>query len=273
MRAGVRQLIAGNWKMNHGGTSGLELAEKCVAIARRAPAVDIVIAPPFTVLAAVAHECSAELGEPGPGANAVAIAGQNLHPGDSGAFTGEISGQMLRDAGCTWVIVGHSERRQLFGETDAQVAEKTRAALKAELAPIVCVGETLAERESGKTHEVVKRQVDAVLPALLSHGKTAVAIAYEPVWAIGTGKNAGPDEAEEIHAAIRDWLAVKSPELAAQIRILYGGSVKPSNAAELLAAPNVDGALIGGASLDAASFGEIARISAELASPRTTRPS
>jgi triosephosphate isomerase len=185
----------------------------------------------------------------------VAIAGQNCHAKDQGAFTGEVSASMLKDAGCTWVILGHSERRQLFHETDAGVAEKLASVLKSGLSPIVCVGETLAQRESGSTLSVVKTQVDAVAHVLGGAG-VPVAIAYEPVWAIGTGKNATPADAEEVHAAIRGWLG---PSLAARARILYGGSVKPDNAAALLGCPNVDGALIGGASLDAGSFGAIAR--------------
>jgi len=257
-----RPLIAGNWKMHHGGATGLGLAIDCTHFAQRVPHVDLVVAPPFTVLAACSHECEGKR---------VAIAGQNLHPKDKGAFTGEISGPMLVESGCTWVIVGHSERRQLFGETDATVAEKTAAALESGLLPIVCVGETLAERESGETLAVVGRQLRAFLDVIAQGSSSsgpqqrAVAIAYEPVWAIGTGKNAGPGEAEEVHAAIRRWLAEKSPELSQRTRVLYGGSVKPDNARALFACPNVDGALIGGASLDAASFGAIAEAAESLA--------
>jgi triosephosphate isomerase len=172
---------------------------------------------------------------------------------------------MLKDSGCAWVILGHSERRQYFGETDASVAEKTAAALGAKLRPIVCVGETLKEREGGETLRVVKRQCAAFLD-ILGQDAVSAAIAYEPVWAIGTGKNAGPAEAEEVHEAIRAWLRGKSAELAERTRVLYGGSVKPDNAAALLACPNVDGALVGGASLDAGQFGAIARAAEALAS-------
>ena len=252
MNVNRRPLIAGNWKMHHGGTSGVELAASIVRLARVViDLVDLVIAPPFTVLAACAHECEG---------SGVAIAGQNLYPCDSGAFTGEISPPMLKDSGCTYVIVGHSERRSIFGEPDATVAQKTAAAIAAGLIPIVCVGETLEEREAKKTLEVIERQVGAVLPAMAAT-KMPVAIAYEPVWAIGTGKNAGPAEAEAVHAFIRSMLAraPQAPTLADRTRILYGGSVKPDNVASLLAAPNVDGALVGGASLDASSFGAIAR--------------
>ena len=259
MMSARKPLIAGNWKMHHGGTSGVELAGAMVKIARDTPHVDVVIAPPFTVLAACAHEVDG---------SGVEIAAQNFCPKDSGAFTGEISAPMLKDSGCRWVIVGHSERRQLFGETNESVAQKAAAALGAGLVPIVCVGETLAERESGKTLDVVTHQVNAFLGAIAAHAMP-VAIAYEPVWAIGTGKNAGPAEAEEVHEHIRrllvDAKTGKHPGLAARTRILYGGSVKADNAAALLACPNVDGALVGGASLDAGSFGAIARAAEVLA--------
>ncbi len=258
MNPSRRPLIAGNWKMFHGGPTGVELAGAVAKLAASVPHADLVIAPPFTALAACAAEChGAKLG----------IAAQNMHAKGSGAFTGEISAAMLKDAGCSWVILGHSERRQLFGETDGVVAEKTVAALGAKLLPIVCVGETLKEREGGETLRVVKRQVDAVLD-ILAQGTSGqgAAIAYEPVWAIGTGKNAGPAEAEEVHEAIRAWLHGKSKELAAHTRILYGGSLKPDNAAGLLSCPNVDGGLIGGASLDAAQFGAIARAAEAIAS-------
>ena len=249
MNALRRPLIAGNWKMFNGGRSGVELAEGCVAFARDLPGVDVVIAPPFTALAAVADTID---GSP------VQLAAQNVYPKDQGAFTGEISGPMLEECGCTWVIVGHSERRQYFAETDSFVADKTSAALRHDLLPIVCVGETLQQREAGEMLRVVKQQVDAFLDVIAQTPK-AVAIAYEPIWAIGTGKTAGPTEAEEVHAAIRSWLEKKSPDLAKRTRILYGGSVKPDNAAALLACPNVDGFLVGGASLDAGSFGAIAK--------------
>jgi triosephosphate isomerase (TIM) len=251
-----RPLVAGNWKMHRGGPSGLELAGDVVRAAREAPHVDIVIAPPFTALAACAHECDG---------SRVDVAGQNLYPKDSGAFTGEVSALMLLDAGCSWVIVGHSERRHHFGETDAFVAQKVAAAMAAGLVPIACVGETLAEREEGRTLAVIERQVAAFLP-VLADGARAVALAYEPVWAIGTGKNAGPAEAQEVHQAIRAWLGRSSPAVASDTRILYGGSVKPDNARDLLAAPDVDGALVGGASLDGPSFAGIIRAANELAS-------
>jgi triosephosphate isomerase len=249
-----RPLIAGNWKMNHGGATGVELAGAIVKLSPELTHTDLVIAPPFTALAACAHECDG---------SRVEIAAQNLYPKDSGAFTGEVGAPMLVEAGCTWVILGHSERRQHLGETDRFVAEKVVAALKGGLMPIVCVGETLAEREAGQTLAVVERQVRAFLGNLAAD--RVAAVAYEPVWAIGTGKNAGPAEAQEVHLAIRKWLGGASAELASSTRILYGGSVKPDNARDLLAAPDVDGALIGGASLDAATFGAIARAADRLA--------
>jgi triosephosphate isomerase (TIM) len=250
-----RPLIAGNWKMHHGGPAGLALASEVVHLAPTLVHVDLVIAPPFTALAACAHECDG---------SRVEVAAQNLHPRDGGAFTGEISARMLVEAGCTWVIVGHSERRHLFGETDGIVADKVTAALAGGLRPIVCVGETLKEREAGHTLDVVERQVRAFLTAVAG-SKRPMALAYEPVWAIGTGKNAGPAEAQEVHQAIRRWLGEASAELASDTRILYGGSVKPDNAPDLLAAPDVDGALVGGASLDATAFGAIAKAAESLA--------
>jgi triosephosphate isomerase (TIM) len=251
-----RPLIAGNWKMNLGGASGVDLARAVVALSAKVPHVDLVIAPPFTALAACAHECAE---------SRVGLAGQNAYVKDSGAFTGEISPAMLVEAGCRWVIIGHSERRQHFAETDALVAEKVSAALRAGLGPIVCVGETLDQREAGTTLQVVERQVRAFISRLPAEAKS-MAIAYEPVWAIGTGKNAGPAEAQEVHAAIRGWLQSHSAALAAHTRILYGGSVKADNARDLLAAPDVDGALVGGASLEAESFGAIALAAENLVS-------
>jgi triosephosphate isomerase len=243
--------------MHHGGATGVALAADVVRLAPEVPHVDIVIAPPFTALAACAHECDG---------SRIDVAAQNLYPKDSGAFTGEISPRMLVDAGCSWVIVGHSERRHHFHESDAFVAHKVKAALDAGLLPIVCVGEMLAEREAGHTLHVVERQVRAFLPILVEADR-AVAIAYEPVWAIGTGKNAGPEEAQEVHLAIRGWLGTASAALASDTRILYGGSVKPDNAEALLAAADVDGALVGGASLDAPSFAAIVRTADALARP------
>ena len=244
-----RPLIAGNWKMFHGDQSGAPLAAECLKIARAAVGVQIVIAPPFTSLAACAAAC-----RDGP----LGLAAQDVHPRERGACTGEIGVETVKDIGCTWVILGHSERRRILAETDEIVVEKLEAALSAGLKPIVCVGETLAQRDAGHALRVLRLQVDAVSP-LLSAANVQVTVAYEPVWAIGTGKNASPMEVEETHLAIRGWLHARDAKLARDACILYGGSVHPENAAALLACKNVDGALIGGASLDAASFGAIAR--------------
>lgn len=241
--------------MYHGGASGVLLAREIATGSRDVVAkarVNVVVAPPFTALAAVAQQIE-EIS-----AGKVEVAGQNLHPKPEGAFTGEVSASMLLESGCKWVIIGHSERRQFFGETDDGVREKVAAAMAAGLRPIVCVGETLAEREAGKTLDVVFRQVDAFGAEIAKKPGFSV-IAYEPVWAIGTGRVAGPDQAEEAHSAIRGRLAERDPALAERTLVLYGGSVKPENAAKLLACPNVDGALVGGASLEAESFIRIVR--------------
>ena len=242
-------LIAGNWKMFHGGASGVELAAAISRGSRDLSGVDLVIAPPFTALAAVAHEVEG---------SRVEVAAQNMHAKDEGAFTGEVSAPMLLECGCRWVIIGHSERRQYFCETDEGVREKVAQAMSAGLRPIACVGETLEEREAGRTLEVVFRQIDAFARELLDKPGYG-AIAYEPVWAIGTGKVAGPDQAQEVQGAIRSRLNEVSADLARTTRILYGGSVKPDNASGLLACADVDGALVGGASLQADSFLGIAR--------------
>jgi triosephosphate isomerase (TIM) len=248
MTTKLRALVAGNWKMNQGTESGLELARAIVQGAARAPNADLVVAPPFTLLGKAADVLAG---------SAVELSGQNMHQAQSGAFTGEISAEMLKATGCRWVILGHSERRQFFGETDESVAEKTKAALAAGLRPIVCVGETLSEREAGATFSVVGRQL-AAFEALLAAQPGVAAIAYEPVWAIGTGKVATTEQAQEVHAAIRAQLGRCSAALAEKTRILYGGSVKPDNAKALLACTDIDGALVGGASLKAEDFLQIA---------------
>jgi len=240
-------VIAGNWKLNNGGNDGCELAV-AVAQATKGSKAKIVVSPPFTALAAVASDLAD---------THVEVAGQNLYPKDSGAFTGEISAPMLLAAGAKWVILGHSERRQYFAETDEFVREKVAAAIKAGLRPIACIGETLAEREAGKTLEVVFRQLDALTGELRGRPGFGV-IAYEPVWAIGTGKVATVEQAQEVHAAIRGRLKSVSPELATETAVLYGGSVKADNALGLLACEDIDGALVGGAALDANGFGKIA---------------
>jgi triosephosphate isomerase (TIM) len=262
---GRRPLIAGNWKMFHGGPTACDLAAAIaegLADVSGAAAVDVVVAPPVTAIAAVAHEVDG---------SDVAVGAQNMHAKDSGAFTGEISAPMLVACGATWVILGHSERRQLFGETDEGVAQKTASAFRHGLTPIVCVGETLEEREADQTIGVITRQLAAVLPQLVgAPALGSAAVAYEPVWAIGTGRVATTAQAQEVHAAIRAQLAAASPDLALRTRILYGGSVKPDNAADLLACADVDGALVGGASLEAPSFLAIVRAAATLAHAEAT---
>jgi triosephosphate isomerase len=241
-------VIAGNWKMNAGANDGCELATNVARATQGITKATIVVAPPFTALAAVSSDLAG---------THVQVAGQNLYPKDSGAFTGEISAPMLVAAGAIWVILGHSERRQYFAETDEFVREKVAAAMKAGLRPIACIGETLAEREAGKTLDVVFRQLDAISGELAKKTGFGV-IAYEPVWAIGTGKVATTEQAQEVHAAIRKRLAQVSAELASETSVLYGGSVKADNAGALLSCPDIDGALVGGASLDANGFGKIA---------------
>jgi triosephosphate isomerase len=235
-------LIAGNWKMFKGAHQAREFAAQVRLVDSRAPGVDVVVCPPFASLEATVQ---------GLGANsAVSVYAQNVHWELEGAYTGEVSAPMLLELGVKGAIVGHSERRQYFGETDETVGMRTRGALEAGLRVIACVGETEAEREEGRTEAVLARQV-AVLPV---HDR--LVIAYEPVWAIGTGKTATPEIAQEAHAFVKSLHSAP---------VLYGGSVKPENAAVLLALPDVDGALVGGASLDVVSFEEICRAGAEAA--------
>jgi triosephosphate isomerase len=252
-----RPLIAGNWKMNAGGHDARPLAAAVARAAADLPRVDVLVAPPFPALGVVAEELDRA-------GSRVAVAAQNMSHEAGGAFTGEVAGSMIRDFGATWVILGHSERRQLYGETDALVAKKTLAAMTSGPRPIVCVGETLEEREAGTTIAVVERQVRAVVEALARQPGFG-AIAYEPVWAIGTGKVAKPEDAQEVHAKIRALLRVTSDTLADGTRILYGGSVKADNALALLSQADIDGALVGGASLDAAGFGRILEAAEALA--------
>jgi triosephosphate isomerase len=244
--------------MNAGGHDARPLAAAVARVSIGMDRVDVIVAPPFPALGVVAEELDRS-------ESRVCVAAQNMSHEGAGAFTGEVASSMIRDAGATWVILGHSERRQLYGETDEIVAKKTAAAMANGPRPIVCVGETLAEREAGSTIEVVERQVRAVA-ALLAKQPGFGAIAYEPVWAIGTGKVAKPEDAQAVHAKIRALLAGTSEDLGARTRILYGGSVKADNAAALLGQPDVDGALVGGASLDAAGFGRIIEAAQDLAS-------
>jgi triosephosphate isomerase len=242
--------VCGNWKMNKTPSEAAALARELRgAVSMVRDRVEIAVAPPFTALAAVSKALE--------GSN-IALAAQNCHAADSGAFTGEISAPMLKDSGCAYVILGHSERRQFFGETDAGVNAKVQSVLKAGMLPIVCVGETLAEREGGKTLDVVSTQVRGSLKGFSAAEGAKFVVAYEPVWAIGTGKVATSRQAQEVHAHIRTLLVeLWGQESAGQVRIQYGGSVKPDNAAELLSQPDIDGALVGGASLKAADFAGI----------------
>jgi triosephosphate isomerase len=240
-----RKLIAGNWKMYKTTAEAVALVEEVRKGLAGAPG-DTLVAPPATSLVAVVAAAKA---------SPVAVAAQNMHFEKEGAYTGEVSAAMLKDIGVTHVVLGHSERRQYFAETDEGVAKKTKAALDAGLTPISCVGETLSEREAGKTMDVVKRQVDAILGAVTAEEAMRVVIAYEPVWAIGTGRVATPGQAQEVHAFIRLRIgAVHGKTVAEAVRILYGGSVKPDNVKGLMTLPDVDGGLVGGASLKADSF-------------------
>ena len=243
-------VIAGNWKMH--GTAA-ETPRLLADLLGRLSAVtadrEVVVAPPFTSLATAAEALRG---------SAIQLAAQNVHWDDKGAFTGEVSPAMLLEAGCRWAIVGHSERRQLFGETDATVNRRARAALAAGLRPIVCIGETLAERESGRTLEVVGRQARGALLHMDPADIEGICVAYEPVWAIGTGRTATPEQAEEVHREIRSIVSqLAGMESSNRVRILYGGSVKADNVDALMAHADIDGALVGGASLDAASFARI----------------
>lgn len=247
-----RSLVSGNWKMN--GTRAQ--AQALLAALERAlqgfDAADVAVCPPFVLIPLVA----AQLGERAR----IAWGGQDLCEHEAaGAYTGEVSGAMLKDAGCTYAIVGHSERRALYGESDEIVAMKFKAAQAASLTPILCVGEQLAEREANRTEEVVARQLDAVVAAAGIAAFGRAVIAYEPVWAIGTGRNATPEQAQAVHRFIRARLAQKDAAVAAGVRILYGGSVKGNNAAALFAQADIDGGLIGGASLNADEFAAICR--------------
>ncbi|HET9599013.1 MAG TPA: triose-phosphate isomerase [Anaeromyxobacteraceae bacterium] len=244
------RFVCGNWKMFKTRGEAQELVRALAPLVAGAGEVQVAVAPPFTALAAAAEALSG---------TRIQLAAQNCHFEAQGAFTGEVSPQMLKDAGVQHCIVGHSERRQLFGETDEGVRKKAAALLKVGILPIVCVGETLQERESGKTLEVVSRQVRGALDGLAAGDVARLTLAYEPVWAIGTGKTATTAQAQEVHAAIRKLLRDLFGGASDEVRIQYGGSVKPDNAAELMAQPDVDGALVGGASLKAQDFSQIVK--------------
>lgn len=253
-----RKIVAGNWKMNLDRAKAADLAEAVAGRHAEAGGVELVLCPPAVYLGTVGTAIG--VAADGTSRSGVAIGGQNMHDKGSGAFTGEVAPPMLVDLGCRFVILGHSERRTLFGETDPIVNTKTKAALAAGLTPIVCVGETLEEREGNRTEAVVTAQIKGSLAGLSPTDLEKIVIAYEPVWAIGTGKVATPQQAQEVHALIRRLLAsLASPAVAERVRIQYGGSVKADNAADLAAQPDIDGALVGGASLKADDFLGIAK--------------
>lgn len=242
-------LIAGNWKMNKKIKDAVALVNALKPMVADAQGVEVVVCPTFVALDAVGKALS--------GSN-IALGAQNCYVKESGAYTGEVSPQMLQDAGCTWAIVGHSERRQIFREDDQLLNEKLKFALAAGLKVMFCIGETLEERESGKMHDILTRQVTAGLMGLTTSDFERVAVAYEPVWAIGTGVTATPEQAEDAHQFVRGLVKDQfGGTVADAIRIQYGGSVKADNAADLMARPNVDGALVGGAALKAEDFAAI----------------
>ena len=252
-----RKILAANWKMNMTLSEADSFLDGFLIEVENENSVDIVLIPPFTALARV----SEKLNE----VQNVKVGAQNMHWEKSGAFTGEISASMLRELFTRYVVLGHSERRTLFGETDEIVNKKTKAALAATLTPIVCIGETLAERDGNLVEQVLEKQLTGSLADLTPEQIADVVIAYEPVWAIGTGRTASPQQAEDAHAFIRTKVAVLSDAATAdKVRIQYGGSVKPGNTAELMAQPDIDGALVGGASLDPRGFAEIVKLTADL---------
>lgn len=245
-------IVAGNWKMNKSLAESRALAAGIVEAVASYTSCDIVVAPTAVSLAGVGEVL---------GDSNVRLAAQNMHWAPGGAYTGEVSADMIEDVGCSWVILGHSERRQYFGESDEGVNHKAHVALQAGLTPIICVGETLEEREGELTLQKIELQVRAGLASISAKDAARVVIAYEPIWAIGTGKTASAEQAQAIHQAIRKIVAdIFDQSVADAMRILYGGSVKPANIGELIAQPDLDGALIGGASLKADSFGTIAKI-------------
>jgi triosephosphate isomerase len=243
-----RPIFAANWKMHKTVSEALDFLEHFLPRVRAAGDVEAVLAPPFTALDAVARRIAG---------SAVLLCAQDVHFEEKGAFTGEISAGMLADVGCRYGIIGHSERRTLFGETDEAVARKSQALLARDIRPIVCIGETLAEREASQTFAVLERQLTGSLARIPAARAEEVVIAYEPVWAIGTGHTATPEIAQEAHAFVRDRLVKQFGAVSKSMRIQYGGSVKPDNVAALMGMPDIDGALVGGASLDPADFARI----------------
>jgi len=244
-----KPLIAGNWKLFKTGVEAVETAKKLVSLVGQKNTVDIMIAPPFTALSMVAPVLQN---------TNIGLSAQNMHWAKNGAYTGEISSEMLVSAGCQYVILGHSERRQYFHETDEDINQKIHAAIEAGLKPVFCVGETENERNLNKTFSVLDNQIEIGLKGTDIDQAINIVIAYEPVWAIGTGKTATDDQAQEVHAYLRKRISdLFNPEVASAMRILYGGSVKPKNIKGLMAMPDIDGALVGGASLDAEQFSAI----------------
>lgn len=246
-----KPIIAGNWKMHKTVDEAVAMVKELAPMVADVKDVDIVVCPTFTSLYSVNQSVQN---------TNIAVGAQNIFWEEKGAFTGEIAPNMLKDMGCKYVLIGHSERRQYFGETDETVNKRTKAAIKHKLTPIVCVGETLAERESNQTEIVVKAQVVNGLEGLSADETANLVIAYEPVWAIGTGRTASADDANSVCAFIRTTIAqIKGQEAAAKVRIQYGGSVKPDNVKELMAKSDIDGALVGGASLEAKSFSQLVK--------------
>jgi triosephosphate isomerase len=246
-----KPMIAGNWKLHKTRAETRELINELKSLLGGLDGVDIVVAPPFTALETAASSLSGSV---------ILLAAQNCYPESTGAFTGEVSPLLLKDAGCRYVIVGHSERRQLLGESDEFINRKVHALTQMEVGVIFCIGETLEERESERMHDVLRRQVRVGLKGLGAEAMRNLVVAYEPVWAIGTGKTASNEQAQEAHIFIRALLREQfGPEVANATRILYGGSVKPGNVDGLMSQPDVDGALVGGASLKAEEFGRIVR--------------
>ena len=243
-----RPILAANWKMHKTVAEAVAFLEKFLPLVADADGVDVVIAPAFTALDRVGRSLAD---------SAVRLAAQNVNPEDRGAFTGEIAPAMLADLGCHYTIVGHSERRALYGETDEFIAHKAAALLAHEILPIVCVGETLEQRESNRTFDVLGDQLTGSLARIPARAADTVVVAYEPVWAIGTGRTATPETAQEVHAFVRERLQQLFGDAAARMRIQYGGSVKPDNVRSLMAQPDIDGALVGGASLDPEAFSRI----------------
>jgi triosephosphate isomerase len=249
--AARRPLIAGNWKMYKTGPEAVAFVQALKPLAAGVAGVDIMIAPPFTALSLVAQQIKG---------TAIEMGAQNLDWHPEGAYTGEISADMLTAAGCRYVIIGHSERRQYFGETDETINRKIEAAAQAELIPVFCIGESEAQRDAGETFSVLDKQVQNGLKGQFLENLQSLVVAYEPVWAIGTGKTATKEQAQEVHSFLRQRFSeLFGAEFALGLRILYGGSVKPSNIKDLMAMPDIDGALVGGASLDPDSFGQLVR--------------